>query len=123
LFLQKINSGFFHKVKLSPREIEPEQLMEHHHHNETHSVGYGIYILIWLGLVTFTGLTIAIAGINLQEFTVPAALAIASLKTMLVILYFMHIKYESFFFKVMIAVCLITFTIFIVLTFFDILFR
>lgn len=97
--------------------------MDHHHENETHSVGYGLYILIWLGLVGLTGLTVAIAGVDLKEFTVPMALAIASVKTMLVILYFMHIKYESFFFKVMIAMCLVTFVIFIVLTFFDILFR
>ncbi|NIW79999.1 MAG: cytochrome-c oxidase [Calditrichae bacterium] len=97
--------------------------MEHEKEHALHSPGYGIYILVWVGLVVFTGLTIAVAGVNLKEFTVTTALLIAGVKSLLVLFYFMHLKYEPILFKLMISVCLITFVIFIVLTFFDILFR
>ena len=39
-----------------------------------HSHGYGIYVLVWLGLLALTGLTVAVAGINIGGFTVATAL-------------------------------------------------
>lgn len=98
-------------------------MSQHHSDHATHTVGYGIYVLVWLGLVAFTGLTVAVAFVDLRWLTIPVALSIAVAKTMLVVLYFMHVKYESGLFKGMILVCLVTFVIFIGLTFFDIAFR
>lgn len=97
--------------------------MDHHQHQdqELHTVGYGPYIMIWLALVVFTGITVSAAGIGFGRATVPIALAIASIKTFLVGAYFMHLKFENKFIQAMVIICLITFVVFIALTFFDIL--
>jgi cytochrome c oxidase subunit 4 len=96
--------------------------MEQNHNEEQHhqeSAGYGIYILIWLGLVSLTVITVSLSGLNLHGLTVITALTIATVKSALVMNYFMHIKYETMIFKVFIAVCIIIFIVMIVLTFFD----
>lgn len=94
---------------------------ENQHHPE--SAGYGIYILIWLGLISLTVITVSLAGLNLTGLTVITALTIATVKSALVMNYFMHIKYETMIFKVFIAVCVIIFIVMIVLTFFDLTYR
>ncbi len=94
-------------------------------HADDHAGGYGIYLKVWLGLIVFTGITVAAAGVDLKSaaLTIALALLIASVKTSLVVYFFMHIKYEHLLFKLMLAVCAITFIIFIGLTFFDIAYR
>lgn len=57
--------------------------------------GYGIYVVVWGGLVLLTGLTVAVSYVNLGVMNVVAALLIASLKATLVALYFMHLKSEG----------------------------
>ena len=68
--------------------------------NTEHSHGYGIYVLVWLGLLALTGLTVAVAGINIGGFTVFTALIIASVKAYLVLAIFMHLRSESKMFTV-----------------------
>ena len=84
-----------------------------------HGSGYGQLVLIWFGLLALTGLTVALAGINLGRWIIVSALTIAGIKTVLVVNVFMHLKSEERVFRVFVAVALLTFTIFIVLTFFD----
>ena len=64
------------------------------------SHGYGIYVLVWLGLMALTGLTVAVAGINIGGLTIATALIIASVKAYLVLTIFMHLRSESKVFKV-----------------------
>lgn len=52
-----------------------------------------LYITIWLALLVGTGLTVFASTIDLGPFNAIVALAIASTKTVLVILFFMHVKY------------------------------
>lgn len=87
------------------------------------SENYGLYIAVWLGLVALTLITVALAGFNLLYLTVVTALAIAVVKSLLVVNYFMHVKTDSPVFKIFIGVCLATFLIMVILTFFDITFR
>jgi len=68
--------------------------------NAEHSHGYGIYVVVWLGLLALTGLTVAVAGINIGGFTVFTALIIASVKAYLVLAIFMHLRSESKMFTV-----------------------
>jgi cytochrome c oxidase subunit IV len=89
----------------------------------THSINYGTYVLVWLGLVVLTTLTVAIAGLNLASLTVVVALAIATTKSLLVANYFMHVKSDSRVFKVFILVCIVIFLTMIILTFVDLIFR
>lgn len=85
--------------------------------------GYGVYILIWLTLLVFTGLTVAVAGVQLRFLAVVVALGIASVKSALVISYFMHLKYEDAFFKRIVLFIIAVLAVILVLTFSDVLFR
>ncbi|MFZ0391100.1 MAG: cytochrome C oxidase subunit IV family protein [Calditrichia bacterium] len=86
-------------------------------------VSYGTYIMIWLALLLLTGLTITVAGVNLKDFAIIAAIFIAAFKSSLVILYFMNLKNESPLFRNMVLVVIFTLAIIIGLTFIDISFR
>jgi cytochrome c oxidase subunit 4 len=101
--------------------------MEHgeqqQHREEAHVVSYGRLFLIWLGLVALTGITVAFAGINLGNWIIITAITIASIKTLLVLNVFMHLKFEDRMFRIFVLVALATLLIFIVLTFFDYAFR
>ena len=100
---------------------------QHEHsveHNEaTHIVSYARYIMIWFGLVMLTGLTVALSGMDLGRWIILTALAIASVKTTLVLAIFMHLKFEDRMYRLFILIAGVTFLIFISLTFFDYAFR
>src|SRR5688572_19192154 len=53
------------------------------------------YYAVFGGLMVLTGVTVAVAFVNLGTFNFPVALAIAITKATLVILFFMHVKYSS----------------------------
>jgi cytochrome c oxidase subunit 4 len=87
-------------------------------------VKYKTYVWVWVGLVILTGLTISMAGMNLGRLSITMVLAIAAIKSGLVLGYFMHLRYETgLLFKLMIPIVLAALTIFIGLTFTDIAFR
>jgi cytochrome c oxidase subunit IV len=88
-----------------------------------HNVNYGTYVLVWLGLVALTTITVAIAGLNLASLTIVVALAIAVTKSLFVANFFMHVKSDSRVFKVFILVCIVIFLTMIILTFFDLIYR
>jgi cytochrome c oxidase subunit IV len=52
-------------------------------------------ISTWLALLLFLGLTWGLAQLDLHRFNAPAALTIAILKMLLVILFFMQVKYKT----------------------------
>lgn len=84
---------------------------------------FSTYILIWLGLVMLTGVTVTVAGVNLGGLSVMGAIAIAAVKSTLVVLFFMHIKYEDKVFKLMLGVAVLTLAIILILTFVDVFYR
>ena len=85
---------------------------------------YRTYVWVWIGLMILTGMTVSMAGMNIGCLSIVIVLAIAAMKSGLVLGYFMHLKYETgLLFKLMIPIVLATLTIFIGLTFTDIAFR
>lgn len=58
-----------------------------------HSIGF--YVLILVALLILTGITVGAAFVNLHAWNPVVALAIASLKAVLVVLFFMHVKGAS----------------------------
>jgi cytochrome c oxidase subunit 4 len=93
---------------------------EEHKSETMHSdVGYGQYILIWLGLLALTCATVALAGIDLGKWVIITALVIASIKSLLVLNIFMHLKSEDRVFTLFVILAVTTLAIFIGLTFFD----
>ena len=59
-----------------------------------HIVSPKIYVMIFLSLMAGTGLTVWAAFQNFGPFNIVIALAIASFKATLVVLYFMHARYS-----------------------------
>ena len=84
---------------------------------------FSTYILVWLGLLLLTVLTVTVASLKLGAFSVYGAILIAAAKSSLVLLIFMKIKYEDKVFKIMVAIVIVMFTIIISFTFLDIAFR
>ena len=97
--------------------------MDHEHETSHEPVGYGLYVVAWLALLVLTAITVSVAGMSFGSFSVFVALLIASIKASVVLYLFMHLKYESRLFHVMLFIVLVTLAIFIALTFTDILFR
>lgn len=81
------------------------------------------FVLIWLTLLVLTGVTIKAAQMRMGEWSILANLLIASTKACLVLWFFMHLKYEKMFFRLLFFVPIVTITIIIGLTFFDIWYR
>jgi len=92
---------------------------EHHDSATGHRVTYAQYLLIWIGLLGLTALTVALAGIQMGHWVIITALVIASVKSLLVLNIFMHLRFEDRVFRWFSLVALATLVIFIVLTFFD----
>lgn len=93
--------------------------MEHSEHEEHELIGYGTYISIWLALLILTSLTVAVAGFDLGAYTTFVAMLVAVVKTTLVLLYFMHLRYESKLFFGFILVTLVIMIIVVGFTFLD----
>jgi len=89
-----------------------------------HGMKYRTYVWVWVGLMILTGMTVSMAGMNLGRLSILIVLAIAAVKSGLVLSYFMHLKYETgLLFKLMIPIVLAVLTVFIGLTFSDVAFR
>lgn len=93
------------------------------HIDNNHSLSYGYLSVVWLFLLGLTSLTVAVAGIDLGQFTLSAALLIACVKAYLVLTIFMHVKFEDMLFKVFIAIAGIILLMVFVFTAFDVFFR
>jgi cytochrome c oxidase subunit 4 len=88
-----------------------------------HLVSYGTYLLTWFALLLLTALTVTVAGMHLGGLSILGAILIASAKATIVLLIFMHLRYEARVFRIMVVVVLVTLAVFIGLTFLDISFR
>jgi cytochrome c oxidase subunit 4 len=87
------------------------------------AVPYRTFVIVWALLLVLTATTVAVSRIHLGALNIWAALGIASLKSALVIFFFMHLKYERLLFKLFLLGALVTLATFIGLTFFDVLYR
>jgi cytochrome c oxidase subunit IV len=59
-----------------------------------HVVPVKTYVGVFFALMVLTGLTTGVAFIDLHAWNTPVALAIAVVKMVLVVLFFMHVKYS-----------------------------
>jgi cytochrome c oxidase subunit 4 len=53
------------------------------------------YYAIWIALLCLTVITAAVSFVDLGPFNAVVALVIATVKALLVVLFFMHVKYTS----------------------------
>jgi len=98
--------------------------MENQANHQTHHImSYKTLVIIWLVLLIFTVVTIGITKLELGAFSVGIALLVASVKSVLVLYYFMHLKFETKMLNAFVAIVFLVFTSFIVLTFLDYFYR
>ncbi|MFA8341745.1 MAG: cytochrome C oxidase subunit IV family protein [Rhodothermaceae bacterium] len=91
--------------------------------HEHTGANYITLIIVWIGLLALTSITVSIAGINLGAYTLFVAMLIAAIKSFLVINIFMHIKYEEKIFKFFLLISGFTLVVIFLLTFADFFYR
>ena len=92
-------------------------------HEEEHELSYTFLAYILGSLIVLTGVTVGVSYIDWGFLNVPIALFVASSKSTLVLLFFMHIKYEGFVIKVSFISTMLVLAIMISFTFWDVAFR
>jgi cytochrome c oxidase subunit 4 len=75
---------------MSERTLPERDAPEHEH-----ILPVSLYVTIWLTLMVLTVVTAGVSFIDLGPFNTVVALLIASFKAVLVVLFFMHVKYMS----------------------------
>jgi cytochrome c oxidase subunit IV len=88
-------------------------------HAEHHIVTPMVYAMVFGTLLVFTGITVGAAFINLGVVNPIVALAIACTKAVIVILFFMHVKYQSKLIKMTVGAGFFTFLVLITMTLSD----
>jgi cytochrome c oxidase subunit 4 len=94
-------------------------MSEHKNHIST----YKSQIVVLLSLITLTILTVTITSVHLGPFNTAAAMFIASIKATIVLLYFMHLKFDEKIYRFMVTLVFAIYAVVIIITFFDYLYR
>ena len=87
--------------------------------SHSHIVKYKTYFFVLLALLLFTSFSVLITEIELGKLAIIGALIFATLKSSLVLWYFMHLKYESKFLRTMVGLVLFIFVAVVIVTFLD----
>jgi cytochrome c oxidase subunit 4 len=90
-----------------------------HAEQEHHIVGPGVYVVIFLALLVGTALTVWASFLELGPWNPIIALAIATAKATLVVLFFMHVKYSTKLTKLTVFAGIFTFMILVSMTLAD----
>ena len=88
-------------------------------HAEHHIVTPVTYSIVFATLLLFTGITVGAAYVDLGVFNPVIALAIACFKAVIVILFFMHVLYQSKLIKMTVAAGFFTFLVLVTMTLSD----
>ncbi len=89
----------------------------------THIVKYKTFALVLLILLILTISSVAITELELGVYSVTAALVFASIKSVIVLMYFMHLKFDKKFYAIMMAGIVLLLASVIIVTFLDYLYR
>jgi len=84
-----------------------------------HVLPVRMYAGVWLALLVLTFITVKVSYFNFGIMNLVVAMGVATLKASLVVLFFMHLKYDEKFNAIIFAASLTFLTIFFVLTLAD----
>jgi cytochrome c oxidase subunit 4 len=87
--------------------------------NHVHITPIKTYLAVGLGLIILTSITVWASFIDFGPYNVTIALAIASIKALLVAFFFMHLFWDNKLYLVVFSIALIFLTIFLTFTLFD----
>ena len=88
-----------------------------------HIVTYRTYVYVLLVLIALTIISVAVTSIELGPLTVTVALVLASVKGVLVLTYFMHLKFDHKIFAIMVIGIFAIIIVVILITFLDYYYR
>jgi cytochrome c oxidase subunit IV len=88
-------------------------------HEKPHIIPYRFYVFILLALIAFTAVSVLVTRINLGPLSTFTALALASIKSVLVLAYFMHLRFDKKIFAIMFGIVAL---VFIAILFFTVTF-
>ena len=88
-----------------------------------HVTPLGVYLMVGLALMTLTAVTVMVSKMHLGAWNAIVALAIASIKGLLVAFFFMHLYYDKKIYALVVSVSLVMLSILIALTMSDVLRR
>jgi len=88
-----------------------------------HIVSYKVYFYILITLLILTFMSIGITHINLGGYSVLGALVFSTIKSVLVLAWFMHLKFDKPFLRLMVGFVAMIFLAVIFITFLDYYFR
>ena len=91
--------------------------------HDRHIQPYAHVLAVLVGLLALTGLTIAVSRVELGVLNIWVAILIASVKSSLVLLFFMHLKYATRFIRITFVVTIFTLAVLISFLFWDVSFR
>ena len=91
--------------------------------SKNHISTYKSQILVLLSLIVLTILTVTITSVHLGPYNTAAAMLIASIKAAIVLLYFMHLKFDEKIYRFMVTLVLAVYAVVILITFFDYFYR
>ena len=85
-----------------------------------HVISPLVLVATFVALILLTGLTVGVTAFDFgYNINLIVALSIAVVKAVLVVMFFMHLKYDSPFYSVIVTLCLVFVGIFIVFTILD----
>ncbi|MFO7827933.1 MAG: cytochrome C oxidase subunit IV family protein [Bacteroidales bacterium] len=82
-------------------------------------VSFKTYIIVLLGLIALTFISVLITKIDLGNFSILIALTIAGIKSLLVFAFFMHLIYDNRMYSIMVIGVIVLFTLVLIVTFLD----
>jgi cytochrome c oxidase subunit 4 len=88
-----------------------------------HIVPYRVYVYILIALVVMTFMSIGITKINLGSYSGLGAMIFATVKSVLVLTWFMHLKFDQPLLRFMVGFVVLLFFAVIFITFLDYYFR
>ena len=80
-----------HPEHTEPSTHRPDEQIEQTEHESS----VRTYLLVFVILLILLGLTVGVAYLDLGLWSIVLAVTIATVKALLVILYFMHVRYSS----------------------------
>lgn len=89
------------------------------HADNAHAVPLRILLTVFIALLALTYITVAARYVDLGSFNIWIALGIATLKGTLVILYFMHLRYDSPFYSIVLVTAFVFMFLFLGVTMLD----
>lgn len=65
-----------------------------HHDDHAHHPTLATYLAVFVALMVLLVVTVAVAEMDFGRFSFPVAVAVASVKAVLIIMFFMHVRYS-----------------------------